>query len=490
MRRDRTTGTALRADRTLRATVTLALILALLLVTSPSALAQTVLSDRHAEVIAQGVGEVPDGEVVWRVTRGEALPEGDAQPAERATGFVFVPEGRAMVADMGTGQRAMLADAEAVFQAAATEQLRQSAGDDPVPYLTVDLVPIDDIDDRLADDQLLMNAGQFTSPGGERDVNLVRDVLGEDELGELPGSDLPTFVYVTDGSLTVEDGSGDETDLETQAGTMFSGELTLLAGPEGATYLAAVIGDEVATVDGVSSGSSGTASTGGTTRPDRSAPPSASAEPAGETGMLRMTFFHCGELVAPGAGPDECQPVSMLADDPLDPRGFAMASFSVLDVENGTSVPVTGAPGRDGATFIWAAMPASDYELVLDEGGLITVLLTLTVSYGGDVPEGRPGNFSVMPGGSTDVEIRARVPGLVDPDAQASPGVPSGSPVPSDLSPSPSGSPLSQPSPVTGPSVAPEVPIEALPPVFQPSLDPVIIPVIIEPPVVEPQAWT
>lgn len=509
MRRERSFGTTARAGWTLRAAVTLALTMALLLTTSPWALAQTVMSDRHAEVIAQGVGEVPDGEVVWRVTRGEALPEGDAEATDRATGFVFVPEGRAMIADMGTGQRTMLADAEAVFQADGTEQLRQSTGDDPVPYLTVDLVPIDGIGDRVADDQLLMNAGEFTSPGGERDIDLVRDVLGEDEFGELPGAELPIFVYVTDGSLTVEDGSGEETELEARAGTMFSGALTLRAGPEGATYLAAVIGDEAPAVGGAP-GPSGASTDGAATRTGRSARPSssarssASAESAGETGMLRITFFNCGTLVAPDAGPDVCQPVSLLADDPLDPGGSTLASLSVLDVVNGTSVPVTDAPGRAGETYVWSAMPAGDYGLVLGRDGLLGVLLAVSISYGGDVPEGRPGDFSVMPGGSTDVEVRISVAAMLDPDAGAPIGAPSVSPGPSDLTASPSGSPLSLPSageqppdeivpPGSEPSFAPEPPIEVGPPVVQPSIDqsiPVILPPVIEPPVLDPEART
>lgn len=130
---------------------------ALLPTSTPWTLAQTVMSDRPAEVIAQGDGEIPDGEAIWR----------DAEVAERETGFVVVPQGRATVADMAPGQRAMLTDAEAAFQAAGAEHLWQSAGEGPVPCLTGDLVPVDAIGDRLAEDVLLMNAGQFTAPGGE-----------------------------------------------------------------------------------------------------------------------------------------------------------------------------------------------------------------------------------------------------------------------------------------------------------------------------------
>jgi len=37
-------------------------------------------------------------------------------------------------------------------------------------------------------------AGQFTPLGGERDLDLVRDMLAGKEFGDLPGGELPAFI--------------------------------------------------------------------------------------------------------------------------------------------------------------------------------------------------------------------------------------------------------------------------------------------------------
>jgi hypothetical protein len=92
----------------------------------------------------------------------------------------------------------------------------------------------------------------FPSPPGDRDLKLIRDVLAPDETTVISpaGSQAPLLVLATLGTVAVEpsDGSG-PVELRVGQAEAFTGEVTVRgAGLAPASFVAAVIGREVASV--------------------------------------------------------------------------------------------------------------------------------------------------------------------------------------------------------------------------------------------------
>ncbi len=230
--------------------------IALVLALAPSlrgAFAQVIDPNQHAEVVAQGVGTMPTGQVVWRVTQGVAPQASASQQSTYPLGFVYVATGTMQIGNSGTGNRVLLQDGEASFQADGAQQRRKSATTAAVPYLGIELATAAQANTASPNNTLLTTSDAFAAPSGDRDVNLVRDVLADNESGGLPGSDNPTYVYVTIGAITVTPAGGSATTLNAGQGQLFTGALQIQAGQNGGTYLAAGIGAQ-ATSDNLGGG--------------------------------------------------------------------------------------------------------------------------------------------------------------------------------------------------------------------------------------------
>src|SRR3954465_8735779 len=96
-----------------------------------------------AQVIAQGVVPLPEGDVVWRTIRTRALLPGDAPFEERPLGFVLASSGPLLLADRETGEQIRLGTGEAALVHAGAVQQRSSLGQQPVSYLSIELVGVD-----------------------------------------------------------------------------------------------------------------------------------------------------------------------------------------------------------------------------------------------------------------------------------------------------------------------------------------------------------
>ena len=210
----------------------------------------------HASVIAQGVADVPDGEVVWRVTSAEAEEATDT-PADGTTadalGFVLADEDALVLNNLDTGAQVRLAAGEADFTPAGAVLQPIALGDEPVPYHRIDLVE----SPLAAEDDPTFAGEAFTAPEGNRDIDLVRDVLEQDEEVEVQygSEDVPAVLFVTDGTVEIvpaDDPEGEPSTLSAGEATEVTDEVVVRATDEdgedeeaGATFVAAVVGPEV-----------------------------------------------------------------------------------------------------------------------------------------------------------------------------------------------------------------------------------------------------
>src|SRR5215208_1092843 len=96
-----------------------------------------------AQVIAQGVVALPEGDAVWRTVRTRALLPADAPFEERPLGFVLASSGPLLLIDQESGEQVQLGTSEAALVHAGTVQQRSSLGSQPASYLSIELVGVD-----------------------------------------------------------------------------------------------------------------------------------------------------------------------------------------------------------------------------------------------------------------------------------------------------------------------------------------------------------
>lgn len=219
-----------------------------------------------AQVVAQGLSELPEGELVWRIVERQALPRGEAQPGERVTSYVIARDESILLTDVNNGELtdvAYLAPGEAYLVPEGTSQIRSSLTDQPVTYLSFELVPAASAD-QTGSGILLFTTSAFTAPEGLRDVDLVANVLGMGDESTIPYTGGPVSVFATDGTIDIISvDTGETTTLQPGEMAVFDGEITirgaggasvpgvrafapLLQGEANeAVYFASVIGHEV-----------------------------------------------------------------------------------------------------------------------------------------------------------------------------------------------------------------------------------------------------
>lgn len=204
-----------------------------------------------ARVLAQGVADVPAADLAWRVVLRSAPTPAGASPVEGDLGFVVPTDGALLIED-ATGERLRLAAGEAALSRAGAEQIRAALGPNAVAYYAIEVVAVGEAGDA-GDDTLVYQGQPFAGPGAEHDLDLVGDGLAAGEAAELPPGALPTAVLVTAGVLDVVTAAGDPvaTLAEGEALAVQDG-LVLTAGSDGASFLAAVVGPAVPSLDAAS----------------------------------------------------------------------------------------------------------------------------------------------------------------------------------------------------------------------------------------------
>ena len=191
----------------------------------------------HAEVIAHGVAQMPDSRIAWKVSQRSAKVVGDEPLGNYPLGFAYAATDPIVVNDYDTGAQTELAAGQAVFVAGGATQQHASLGGGTVSYTQIAVV-------GQADAPNADNV--FDAPSGSRAISLVRDVLGlGGENTNIPDSGAPVLVRVVSGTLDVSTSSGQQS-LKSGDTAVLSGDLTLTqTGTADATFVAAVIGDQV-----------------------------------------------------------------------------------------------------------------------------------------------------------------------------------------------------------------------------------------------------
>jgi hypothetical protein len=279
----------------------------------------------HAQVIAQGVSAMPANQVAWRVVVDQAEPNEEAQPEERALGFALADEDAIVVNDLSDGSQTRLAAGEASFVGNGIVQHRASLSDQTVSYYRLALVPAESASDE-GGDQLVFAGDGFAAPDGNRDLDLVRDVLQADEKTSIDDSGNPTLILVTAGELEIDTGSGEPETLGAGDAAEFSGTLDLTGALDGETaFVAAVIG------------------------PDVPAPPRFS-------GTIALGVYAC----EPGVTADDFDGAS----DP-DSSGCAPVTenFDIDLVSGDDDIPLSQAENVDDGIYRWNFLPFGDYSL-------------------------------------------------------------------------------------------------------------------------------
>jgi hypothetical protein len=191
------------------------------------------LASGHAEIVAQGIVGFPDGTFHWQVADG-TLSAGAAPTAvPQAVTFVLSDDG---VVDVAGDAPTRLGSGEALMVPALSEALLSTA-DGSAAYWTLSIANVADTGGVGA------TGGSFNLAAGQRDVDLVRDVLATGEALQLPDRDVATLLLVTAGSAVAASTDGDSIELADGEAATLDGDLTITnEGEQPTTIVAAVIG--------------------------------------------------------------------------------------------------------------------------------------------------------------------------------------------------------------------------------------------------------
>jgi hypothetical protein len=287
----------------------------------------------HAEVIAQGVAELPDIPAIWRVAKLEAQPAERAPVAERLLGFALADEEPVLVTDAGTGNETRLGPGEALFVHQGAQQTRASLSGDPVPYYIIDFMPASDAG-ILGNAELVFASDDFAAPSGRRDLDLVRDVLQPKEVSTLAQGFTPTLVLVTEGTVKVTPEGGEAVTLRSGDAATFDAALSIKAtGSRQAAYVAAVVGSDTKPVS----------------KPIEPAPTPTSTAATTPTGSIGIAMYACPEgSTIENFVPETCAPAGDVASWTLAGNTLARNLTTADGVyENGT--------------LVWHGIPFGEY---------------------------------------------------------------------------------------------------------------------------------
>jgi hypothetical protein len=185
----------------------------------------------HAQVVTQGVATINADRIVWRLVERTARPRWAANPSRRAISFIFASEEPVLlsaVTENGLKDIARLATGEAMMVPGNLRTVRASFTGKSTKYLSLELVPAEDAD-SVGSGKLLFKSRSFSSPSGERDIDLVRNVLAIGESATVPDSGQNNVVLATEGAIDVLPHNGRATRLEAGESGTFRGDLQIKA---------------------------------------------------------------------------------------------------------------------------------------------------------------------------------------------------------------------------------------------------------------------
>jgi hypothetical protein len=324
-----------------------------------------------AQVIAQGVVALPEGDAVWRTVRTRALLPAEAPFEERPLGFVLASSGPLLLVDQASGEQVRLGSGEAAIVPAGAVQQRSSLGAQPVSYLSIELVGVD-APPPPADATVLQPGQPFPSPAGLHDLDLLSAELVAGEAFTIPDSGAKNVVLITDGAASVGRPGGDA--------VVLSGELEVSAAADGGeaqdvSFVVAMIGPGVPPPVGIT---------------ETPVPPTAIAEtPAAPTAIAETplppteTADATGTPATAGQGAITVQvytcPPGMAAETVAAAAcAPTVEDFDIIISGEPLDAPLTLGDATAGeSAFTWSGLPFGDYliaEAVLPAGSTTYIL--------------------------------------------------------------------------------------------------------------------
>lgn len=195
-----------------------------------------------AQVVAQGVIDIPGNDLRWQVTQGTAEPPANAASVQSPPGFIVVDSGVMLVENMDSGAQYRLPAGEAMLAPAGTEQMRVALGSDAASYHELSLV---DAASAEAAEAAVYVSEPFAGLDGRYDLDLLQDALGTGAVMTIPAGSLPTVILVREGTADVTTEGGDVISLGAGEAAALAGPLSITAGASGATIDATYTGPAV-----------------------------------------------------------------------------------------------------------------------------------------------------------------------------------------------------------------------------------------------------
>lgn len=284
----------------------------------------------HAGVIAQGVSALPEGSSVWRVSQATATALDSGEPTNYGLGFTMATGGGVLVNDYTSGLQQRLSSGEAAFSESGAFQQHVALNGSEVSYLRIGLTSGNGAD---GGENVVYASDAFSSVGGLRDLDLVRDVLADGEETTVNAGSAPSLLYVLSGEVTVDDGNS-TSDLGAGNGTTINGAFSVQA-KGAAVIVAAVIGDEVP------------------------APPRISGTVTIDVRVCPDGVTKDAVTQSVGDGSTEEVDKCTALDDPVK-AGFQIS----LNPSDGNALPLTSArQTTDKGVLIWENLAFGDYAL-------------------------------------------------------------------------------------------------------------------------------
>jgi hypothetical protein len=196
-----------------------------------------------AQVVAQGVVDVQEGDIRWEITERSAPPPANATESRSDLGFLIVDSGVLLAGNVATGEQHRLPAGEAMLTLGDAEHLRVALGPDPAVYRSLSLIAADA---AVPDDgNVVFTSEPFPGPGARHDMDLLRDALAPDGTMTIPAGALPTLVLVLDGVAEIASEAGDVFSLGEGEAVSLTGQLIVTATENGATVTVAYTGPAV-----------------------------------------------------------------------------------------------------------------------------------------------------------------------------------------------------------------------------------------------------
>jgi hypothetical protein len=195
------------------------------------------------QVVAQGVVDIPEGDLVWQVIRATAPPPVNAKPVQSGLGFLVVQSGVLLAQDEATGEQQRLPAGEAMLTHPGTSQLRAAMGADAAEYIELSLQASGN--EPPSDAEVIFGSDAFPGLGARHDLDLLQGALAPGESLSLPNGSLPTLLYSARGAADVTIESGEVVPLASGQAITLVGPLTITAGGEGADLSIAFTGPAV-----------------------------------------------------------------------------------------------------------------------------------------------------------------------------------------------------------------------------------------------------